>query len=290
MQTPVSSYGRTIAIGFTLIELLVVIAIIAILAGLLLPSLAKAKVKAQGIMCMSNTRQLTLAWKLYSDDSRDLLIAAQDNMPNRTNWFGGNVDFTVPVSASHWDINQDMGKSPLWPYAGKNKNIFKCPADLSMVLVSGKKLPRVRSNSMSQVFGWGSWLNKSYIAPPGTQNIWRTYEKGAAIVNPSKTFVFVDEHPDSINDGAFAVACTGAEAFDKPTYPNAQIIDYPANYHNGACGFSFSDGHSEIHKWRGLKIMKAPVTYDGKLALNVPAGDSGVDVNWMAENCSVKVK
>src|SRR6185503_48523 len=103
-------------------------------------------------------------------------------MPNRSNWFGGNVDFAVGVTASHWDINQDMVKSPLWPHTGKNANIFKCPADKSTVLVGAKRWPRVRSNSMSQVFGWGSWLNKTYAgAPPATQNVWRTYEKGAAI-------------------------------------------------------------------------------------------------------------
>jgi len=286
MQTPVRPFGRSTA--FTLIELLVVIAIIAILAGLLLPALAKAKTKAQGIMCMNDSKQMTIAWKMYGDDSVDLLLAAQDNMPNRPNWCSGNVDLSIAVTASHWDINQDLAKSPMWPYAGKSKNIFKCPADFSTVVVGGKRMPRIRSISMNQAFGWGSWLNKTYVAPPGTQNVWRTYEKGAAILNPSKTFVFVDEHPDSINDGAFAVACTGAETTDGPNYAGAQIIDFPASYHNGACGFSFADGHSEIHKWHGLKI-KAPITYTGTMALNVSATpDSGVDVHWMAENTSVR--
>jgi prepilin-type N-terminal cleavage/methylation domain-containing protein len=82
MRSPVRSFRRNDATAFTLIELLVVIAIIAILAGLLLPALAKAKTKAQGIMCMSNTGQLTLAWKLYTDENGDRLIAAQNGMPN----------------------------------------------------------------------------------------------------------------------------------------------------------------------------------------------------------------
>jgi prepilin-type N-terminal cleavage/methylation domain-containing protein/prepilin-type processing-associated H-X9-DG protein len=257
--------------GFTLIELLVVIAIIAILAAMLLPALAKAKTKAQGIMCLDNTKQLTLAWRLYSDDNSDKLLGCQDGMPNgRPNWMSGGLDFSSnPVN---WDINQDVTVSPMWVYTGKSAAIFKCPADQAMVQVGQKKLPRVRSNSMSQVFGFGSWL---------TAANWWTYDKASTIILPVKTFLLVDEHPDSINDAAFA---TQSDNADKPA--GAQIIDFPASYHNGACGFSFCDGHSEIHKWIGSKI-KAPVRYNDYLQLNVPAGDSWQDVWWMAQNATV---
>src|SRR6266550_9151716 len=178
--------------AFTLIELLVVIAIIAILAALLLPALAKAKTKSQGIMCMNNGKQLMLAWRMYTEDSRDILLAAEDGIPGRPNWFSGWMDFSP--SPVNYDINNDLVKSLIWPYTAKSAAIFKCPADQASVKVGGVPRPRVRSISMSQVFGNGGWL-----PVPN----WRTYSKLSNIALPTKTWVLVDEHPDSINDAAF---------------------------------------------------------------------------------------
>jgi len=273
--------------GFTLIELLVVIAIIAILASMLIPALAKAKLKAQGIQCMNNTKQLSLAWRLYCEDNGDRLLTCQDGIRDtdgsvRVNWFSGWMDFSS--SAVNWDINHDMTKSPMWGYTGKNRNVYKCPADQASVMVSGVKLPRVRSNSMSQVFSKGEWLDSGTSMNSGSTKF-RTYSKLSIIVLPSKTFVFVDEHPDSINDGALATACGGNQPNDPPSL--AYYVDMPASYHNGACGFSFSDGHSEIHKWIGSKIGKAPVTYTGALPLDQQAGNSWPDTHWIAENSTV---
>jgi prepilin-type N-terminal cleavage/methylation domain-containing protein len=271
--------------GFTLIELLVVIAIIAILAAMLLPALSGARCKAQSVHCMNNSKQLMLAWRMYTDDNNDILLGCNGADPRRPDCIVDRpsdvcwLDFSS--KAGNWDPSVTITSGPMWPYTGKNAAIFKCPGDRSVVRVGTQNLPRVRSMSMSQVFSkGGEWLDKTYNP---NQTVWRIYEKLSSIVIPPKTWVFVDEHPDSINGLGFANACTGA---DNPI--TAQIIDFPANFHCGGGGLAFADGHAEIHKWLGSKIRNAPVNYTGTMPLNVPAGDSWVDVRWLAENTTVR--
>jgi len=260
--------------GFTLIELLVVIAIIAILAAMLLPSLARAKIKAQGISCMNNLRQMMVGWRMYSDESNDLLLASLNVGGKRMLWCAGNLDYSG--AQANWDPQVDVAKSPLMPYIGKNNYaVWRCPADPTRVPnATGQRVARVRSNSMSQVFDYGSWL-------PATQ--FQTYEKLSTIRIPAKTWVLVDEHPDSINDAAFAVKM--AVPSIPSTMGDVRIIDFPASYHGGACGFSFADGHSILRKWIGTRI-RPRVTHQ-LIPLNQPAADSRNDILWLSDITTV---
>ncbi len=265
MRTTTKQLSRK-PLGFTLIELLVVIAIIAILAGMLLPALAKAKQKGQGIMCMNNTKQLMLAWRQYCDDYNDRLPwgFAPAGTPGAwvygiQDWNGGNRD--------NFDVTNTLMKGVIWKYTGSSEKIYKCPADI-FVTPGAKGVARLRSNSMSAWCGMDqgkpTWFGNS---PP-----WRMFLKTGDFVQPSDTWVLVDEHPDSMNDGFFCTQMTPA-----PNLASAVLPDCPASYHNGACGFSFADGHSEIHKWKDKRTMP-PV----KRAGYSPGNQSNNrDIEWL---------
>jgi len=263
-----------------MIDVIAVMAAILVLVLTVLPGIAKSNPNSKAFQCLENHRRLVNANRMFAADNGDVFVSAE-SVPGRSTWITGNMD-SSSANVSNYDINQDIVKSPLWPYLDKTASSFKCPTDpTTLVLVNGRTVPRVRSYSMSQVFGQGLWLDGAFINP----SISRIYAKGSDIVVPSKTFLFTDEHPRSINDGAFANTVVGAQPGDPPS--NARIIDFPAAWHEGGCTFSFADGHADIHKWIGSTIKPSLSTL-GTLTLNVSAGDSAVDIQWLAANTTVR--
>ena len=292
--------------GFTLLELVVVLATLGLLAVLLAPALASQGHGGEAVQCLSNTRQLALAWRMYADDHGDTLPG--NNWPFQGSpaatatfraWAAGNMDFPTTTGwasdgtdSTNTALLLNINYTQLAAYI-RVTNTYKCPSDSSTVqyVPGGPQLARVRSYSMNAAVGtpWQSgvvlptgWLGGTNY---GTPTSFQTYPRMSSIIKPSPAslWLIMDEHPDSINDTSLWVDCTDTNAF-------AAMLDVPASYHNGGASVAFADGHVEPHHWVDGRT-KVPVygTYDTSFDVfngSPPIEPFNPDIAWLQARTS----
>lgn len=254
--------------AFTFVELLVVLAVLALVFLTLLPALARTQPDSRAFQCLNNHRQLARAWRMYADDYNDRLapnVHGSGAMSPSAPWIlAGWLTWSTDTANTNTIYLTDPRYCALAPYCGKSARLFKCPADVYLSAPQRARgwKERVRSVSESIFVGPGNAEQGPVDAAFSHPTKW------TELVNPkpNETWLFIDEHPDSINDGAFFAPRVG------------YWIDMPANYHDGGVGVAFADGHAEIHRWQASALLPR-ITYMTFAGLSVVGADT--DISWL---------
>lgn len=258
--------------GFTLIELLVVIAIIAILAGMLLPALPRAKDSAKRAACMNNQKQLYLGWWNYAQDHDGRLARNEADggfVPETPAWVSGKMTYE-----DRWDFNKvgsqntnsllikPGGFGSIGQHVG-NYRVYRCPADQSWALISGQRHARLSSYSMNHYFGAEQVWEGKYVMT----------ESDLGLVGPERSFVFLDEHEDTIDDGSLTVLRGSS----------VRAADLPASRHGKSAIFAFGSGSVRLKKWKDPRTI-IPVRH---VTLDTYDPNGNPDIDWLRENMTV---
>jgi len=254
--------------AFTFVELLVVMAVLALGSLLLAPALARTQPDFRSARCLNNHRQLTRAWLMYASDNNDKLAnntSGTTIVVNQPIWAYGWMDWSASMVNTNTVLLADPRYSILATYFGKDARLFKCPADVYLSATQralGWK-ERVRSTSQNIYVANGGGTSGG---PTDPAYVVVTNLTGLLNPKPAETWVSMDEHPDSINDGVLFAPGSGT------------WYDAPASYHDGGNSVAFADGHAELHRWQS-SLVSIPILVSSFASRSVPLSDP--DYVWM---------